>query len=321
MTAASVNGMVKLELVDPFDLEPMLDKALQGRLAKVLKDAGSQGRISVRSRMITSVASTKYSTLDGHPVSLVGVHGKDEILVRGPSWAIEMLADGQGITDLGEIRERFSKAEKKLEEYLLRFESLDAKLDDYRALIGLIKVYEEQPEMQLVESVYGGLTPIFETQLLSYSKAGAELKLLRESAQAYLRLREQITPYRAAFEEAFSNSISIDNIELYFHEAADHKLFLDVRDAIKSSLERCHSILEQFDSGAIPWWFGLTTAVRNSLESLEEPIKPYVADEGCFGPRTRRRREMIRGHNELPSTFFDYGMGMGLHLPKRACDV
>lgn len=48
----------------------------------------------VRSRMITIISSTHFKTLGGSPVSLVGLHGKDEVLVVGPTWALQRLATG-----------------------------------------------------------------------------------------------------------------------------------------------------------------------------------------------------------------------------------
>ena len=87
--------LVTLYLISPFNIEPTPDKSLLGRLDRVLRSVGAGERIAVRSRMITAVASTKFKTKLGHPVSLVGLHGKDELLVVGPTWAIERLAAGQ----------------------------------------------------------------------------------------------------------------------------------------------------------------------------------------------------------------------------------
>ncbi len=87
--------LVTLHLISPFNVEPTPDKSLLGRLDRVLRSVGAGERIAVRSRMITAVASTKFKTKSGHPVSLVGLHGKDELLVVGPTWAIERLAAGR----------------------------------------------------------------------------------------------------------------------------------------------------------------------------------------------------------------------------------
>lgn len=86
--------LVHLEMVDLFNITPPPDKAVQGALAKTLKIVGSKGKHAVRARMITSVSNTKFTTLDGDPISLVGLHGKGEILAMGPAWAIERLAEG-----------------------------------------------------------------------------------------------------------------------------------------------------------------------------------------------------------------------------------
>jgi hypothetical protein len=72
-----------------------LDKELVGRFQKALRAVGAAGSVAVRPRMITAVAGTKFKTLSGLPVSLVGLHGKDDLLVLGPAWAIERLGSGQ----------------------------------------------------------------------------------------------------------------------------------------------------------------------------------------------------------------------------------
>lgn len=59
------NNLVKLELMDIMNIDPMPDKAMQGRLTRVLKLVGAQGTISVRARMITTVSNTKFKTQDG----------------------------------------------------------------------------------------------------------------------------------------------------------------------------------------------------------------------------------------------------------------
>ena len=91
----SSEGLVRLHLVAAHHLDPTPTKGLGGRLDRVLRDVGSRDGISVRARMITAVASTKFATLNGLPVSLVGLHGKDELLVTGPRWALEKVANGQ----------------------------------------------------------------------------------------------------------------------------------------------------------------------------------------------------------------------------------
>jgi hypothetical protein len=44
--------------------------------------------------MITIISNTHFKTVGGLPVSLVGLQGKDEVLVVGPKWALARLADG-----------------------------------------------------------------------------------------------------------------------------------------------------------------------------------------------------------------------------------
>jgi|GEM_PF-6889574 len=88
--------MVRIEIAtkDKFDMATLPDQKNPGRLQAMLKSVGSSQVITIRSRMITAVADTKYRTKDGHPISLIGVHGKDELLVVGPTWVFERYAKG-----------------------------------------------------------------------------------------------------------------------------------------------------------------------------------------------------------------------------------
>jgi hypothetical protein len=105
--------LVHLELIDPFNITPIPDKSIQGQLARMLKSVGSKGKYAVRARMITAVSNTKYKTLEGDPISLVGLHGKGEMLSKGPAWAIERLAEG--VTP--DFDERVSELQGELERY------------------------------------------------------------------------------------------------------------------------------------------------------------------------------------------------------------
>ncbi|MBX3669986.1 MAG: hypothetical protein KF778_16415 [Rhodocyclaceae bacterium] len=86
--------LIQLHLVSPAFVEPTPDKTT-GRFGAVLRSVGASKSVYVRPRMITAVASTKYKTRSGLPVTLVGLHGKDELLVVGPDWAILKLASGE----------------------------------------------------------------------------------------------------------------------------------------------------------------------------------------------------------------------------------
>lgn len=87
--------LVQLHLISPSHVEPPPDKTHFGRFDKVLRSVGSPRTVFVRPRMITIVAQTRFVTSSGLPVSLVGLHGKDELLVVGPPWALERLAAGR----------------------------------------------------------------------------------------------------------------------------------------------------------------------------------------------------------------------------------
>lgn len=91
---AETSELVQLNLISPSYVEPVPDKGNFGRFDKVLRSVGSPRTVQVRPRMITVVAETKYVTKSGFPVSLIGLHGKDELLVVGPVWALLKLAAG-----------------------------------------------------------------------------------------------------------------------------------------------------------------------------------------------------------------------------------
>ncbi|WP_427914831.1 hypothetical protein ACPWT1_07940 [Ramlibacter sp. MMS24-I3-19] len=61
--------------------------------------------------MITAVAETKFRTRTGLPVSVVGLHGKDELLVVGPAWALRELANGRATHDLRPVQSEFDVLE------------------------------------------------------------------------------------------------------------------------------------------------------------------------------------------------------------------
>jgi hypothetical protein len=92
---ADASELVQLNLIAPSHVEPVPDKGNFGRFDKVLRSVGSPRTVHVRPRMITVVSETKYVTKSGLPVSLIGLHGKDELLVVGPVWALLKLASGQ----------------------------------------------------------------------------------------------------------------------------------------------------------------------------------------------------------------------------------
>ena len=91
----SPDKLVRLHLVAPIHVEPTPDKAVLGRFERILRGVGATGSIAVRARMITLVAGTKFKTVSGLPVSLVGLQGKDDLLVLGPAWALEILSTGK----------------------------------------------------------------------------------------------------------------------------------------------------------------------------------------------------------------------------------
>jgi hypothetical protein len=121
--------LIQLQLISPAHVEPVPDKSTFGRFDKILRSVGSPRTVFVRPRMITVVSATKYATKTGLPVSLVGLHGKDELLVLGPTWALLKLAAGCAPKEpaIGNARDAYRNAVRTvLEEafWLLRVPAL-----------------------------------------------------------------------------------------------------------------------------------------------------------------------------------------------------
>lgn len=93
-TGNRVEALVSLPIASQLNIDPIPDRKLFGRFSNLLKSVGATEDVFVRSRMITIISSTHFKTLGGSPVSLVGLHGKDEVLVVGPTWALHRLATG-----------------------------------------------------------------------------------------------------------------------------------------------------------------------------------------------------------------------------------
>ena len=92
------NTMIELHLISPFHVEPTPDQSNLGRFDKAIRSVTNlqdTRSIYVRPTMITIISNTKFKTSSGLPISLVGLHGKDELLVTGPAWAILKLAQGR----------------------------------------------------------------------------------------------------------------------------------------------------------------------------------------------------------------------------------
>lgn len=94
------NTMIELHLISPFHVEPTPDQSNLGRFEKAIRSVTNlqdTRSIYVRPTMITIISNTKFKTSSGLPISLVGLHGKDELLVTGPAWAILKLAQGESV--------------------------------------------------------------------------------------------------------------------------------------------------------------------------------------------------------------------------------
>lgn len=94
MKVNPIASLVSIPLASQISLDPIPDRKLFGRFTNLLRGVGADGDVLIRPRMITIISSTHFKTIGGLPVSLVGLHGKDEVLVVGPKWALARLADG-----------------------------------------------------------------------------------------------------------------------------------------------------------------------------------------------------------------------------------
>jgi hypothetical protein len=111
MRAKPETSLVSLPLASQISLDPIPDRKLFGRFTNLLKGVGADGDVLIRPRMITIISSTHFKTIGGLPVSLVGLHGKDEVLVVGPKWALARLADGD-VPKKGDYEGSGTKAHK-----------------------------------------------------------------------------------------------------------------------------------------------------------------------------------------------------------------
>lgn len=87
-------NLVSLPLASHISLDPIPDRKLFGKFTNLLKSVGTDGDLLIRPKMISIISSTHFKTVSGLPVSLVGLQGKEDVLVVGPKWALARLAQG-----------------------------------------------------------------------------------------------------------------------------------------------------------------------------------------------------------------------------------
>lgn len=247
--------LVQLFLVKPFDLDPVPDKSLQGRLDRVLRSVGANGTIAVRARMITAISNTKFKTVDGNPVSLVGLHGKDELLVRGPTWAVERLGRGE-TPDPDECPSWLKQKAKEVSEERARLSQARTALDFYAESRSAVDELEKRPEFQIVENSWSnGSKPAF---LNDRRLNGAQLAHLNQEFESLRKLRDAVRESEKRLEWFFESDAS--EVARHFLEHDPEDFFGSMDAELASLAARIEAELRKAEDGERPWWFQWTQA-------------------------------------------------------------
>ena len=246
--------LVQLFLVKPFDLDPVPDKSLQGRLDRVLRSVGANGTIAVRARMITAISNTKFKTVDGDPVSLVGLHGKDELLVRGPTWAIENLGRGES-PDTEECRSWLKQKAKEVAEERARLSLVRTALDFYVENRANLDKFQKRPEFQIDEKSWPRPRPVFQNDR---RLNGAQLACLNQEFESLEKLREAVRKSEKRLEWFFD--LDASEVARHFLEYDAEDFFVSMDAELSSLAARVEAELRKVEDGERPWWFQWTKA-------------------------------------------------------------
>ena len=259
----SHDQLVTLHLPSPFELHPMPDSRLEGRLNNVLRSVGAKKSISVRARMITAVADTKFKTEKGDPVSLVGLHGKDEILAIGPDWAIRRLAEGERPLDPSEMLAQekitLSKIHATLDQIESELKLAQTGLDfinlTEKACIFISKHQDElaaqeaRPEFRRVTG-YEHQNPVF----IHYKKPNEDISTIQAEYDNFLALELAMNDARRVISRASARNIKPESFndaktQLANLKARVTKTKADFEDLMpnKSKVESC-------------WWYSWSDA-------------------------------------------------------------
>lgn len=283
--------LVQLFLVKPLDLDPVPDKSLQGRLDRVLRSVGANGTIAVRARMITAISNTKFKTVDGEPVSLVGLHGKDELLIRGPTWAIECLGRGE-TPNPDECPSWLKQKAKEVAEERARLSQVRTELDVYAKNRAELEELEKRPEFQNIEySLAHGPRPTF---LNDRRLSGIQLEQLHQEFDSLLKLREAVRESEQRLEWFFESGAS--EVVRYFHENDADNFFGSMDAELASLAARVEAELRKVEDGERPWWFQWSKAwgtMKDESLVLTESNRhftTYVAGSASGRDLTQPRR-------------------------------
>jgi hypothetical protein len=288
--------LVQLFLVKPFDLDPVPDQSLQGRLDRVLRSVGANGRIAVRARMITAISNTKFKTVDGDPVSLVGLHGKDELLAQGPTWAIERLGRGE-TPDPDKCKSWLEQKAKEVAKERGSLSEARTELDFYTKNRPVLDELEKRPEFQIVENSWAhGPRPAF---LSDRWLNGAELARLNQEFESLGKLREAVRVSEKRLEWFFESAAS--EVARHFLENDTEDFFESIDAELVSLAARVEAELRKVEDGERPWWFHWSKAWETMKEEslvLTESNRHFTTYAvGCISGRDMTRPRRGRGFN------------------------
>lgn len=276
------NTMIELHLISPFHVEPMPDQSNLGRFDKAIRsvtDLQELRSIYVRPTMITIISNTKFKTSSGLPISLVGLHGKDELLVTGPAWAILKLAQGESVPSAEGIRsfETFENAAHYVVEEIFWLSRLNLMLS---------KTYGDLTNNPYTDNITDAPKEIKENKHW--------LKINQEfiSQQSLIAGREHEL-YKDMLQGLFGKSLDI--IHEYF-------LTRNVEDFVSSTVNECIEKYKEFselsdknyDSHTY-WWKGWCTSdteeknqvsfIGNSGRNISKYPLHSEEDISCSKPR------------------------------------
>lgn len=258
------DNLVRLRLVSPFDLDPPPDRGLQGRLDRVLKSVGAKTHLSVRARMITAISNTKFKTLAGEPVSLVGLHGKDELLVLGPDWAIENLGRGDEPNPT-EVDSFIAEQKRTLEQQLELVGLLREVTSFMKNQSSRFRSLDARNEFKLVEIGWNERLPNF----LHRPSYRQDTKALQAEYDELASLREAMT----FVNRCFAAHIIVTDALLVSTEAA----LPAWQSNLNAATEAVRQLQDEAEQGTHPWWFTWTKSwadIQARIKSLATSGRP-----------------------------------------------
>lgn len=213
--------------------------------------------------MITVVAETKYLTKSGLPVSLIGLHGKDELLVVGPTWALLRLAAGQATKREPQegVRVQYHNAVRTVVEEAFWLSRIGV----------LLQISSGAP-----------LRPKFLSELNFTLSVGVETCFVKNPL--WLHMQTDVASQEGRVE--FLKFASVDMLQGMFRCSIEvvQQYFLenDLNSFIEESLKECVEVfnelnngLEEYDDVHTIWWGEWES------KEIQSPVVPnYVTKSG-----------------------------------------